>query len=348
MLVVLARTATAADIDRLLEAIAARGGRGVPQRLNGSGQSYVLVTGLPPATGPSGLAALPGVEQVLPVTRPYLHASRTLHADATVVDLGGIPVGGPSLTIVAGPCAVESREQTFEVADAVAAAGAHGLRGGAYKPRTSPYSFQGLGQEGLEILAEARARTGLRIVTEAMDAHQLEAVAQVADAIQIGARNMQNFSLLRAAGEQRLPILLKRGMSATLTDWLLAAEYILDAGNPQVILCERGIRTFTDHARNTLDLSVIPAAKQETHLPILVDPSHATGKRSLVAPMARAAIAAGADGLLIEVHAHPHEAQSDGEQAILPHEFAQLMTEIEALAPILGRSLAGAVVSLEP
>jgi len=344
VLVLLAAHATEADI---AQAIATLEGRGASvQPLQHGGQTCLLVTGLPPGTSQSGLGALTGVEQVLPVTRPYVLASRAFTSENSIVPVGGLPVGGPGLLVVAGPCAVESRAQTLTVADGVSSDGAQALRGGAYKPRTSPYSFQGLGPEGLEILAEARARTGLRIITEAMDQEQLDLVAPVADAVQIGARNMQNFPLLKACGEIGKPVVLKRGMSATLTDWLLAAEYILDAGNPHVILCERGIRTFTDHSRNTLDLSIIPAAKAETHLPVIVDPSHATGRRLLVPAMARAAIAAGADGLLIEVHGNPSEAQSDGEQAILPAEFRVLMRDLESLAPLLGRHLLPAPVAL--
>lgn len=343
MLVLLARHAT--DIE-IAQAIASLEGRGaLVQSTTQGGQTCLVVTGLAPGADASGIGAMPGVEQVLPVTRPYILASRTFSADNTIVDLGGLPVGGEGLLVIAGPCAVESRSQTLTVAQAVARDGAQGLRGGAYKPRTSPYSFQGLGSEGLEILAEARERTGLKIVTEAMDIDQLAEVALIADAVQIGARNMQNFPLLKAAGEIGKPVVLKRGMSATLTDWLLAAEYILDAGNPNVILCERGIRTFADHSRNTLDLSIIPAAKAETHLPVIVDPSHATGRRALVSAMARAAIAAGADGLLIEVHGNPGEAQSDGEQAILPGEFRTLMQELAVLAPILGRHLLPAPIA---
>ncbi|MGH9787179.1 MAG: 3-deoxy-7-phosphoheptulonate synthase, partial [Candidatus Acidiferrales bacterium] len=239
-----------------------------------------------------------------------------------------------------GPCAIESREQAFAIAERVRAAGARLFRGGAYKPRTSPYSFQGLGEQGLKILAEVRAEFGLKIVTEAVDAESLDLVEQYGDVIQIGARNMQNFSLLKRAGRARKPVLLKRGLSATLDEFLMAAEYILAEGNPQVILCERGVRTFADHTRNTLDLSVVPAVERLSHLPILVDPSHGTGRREKVLPLSRAAVAVGADGLLVEVHHQPSKALSDGYQSILPDDFDRLLEEVRAIAAVLGRTLA--------
>ena len=241
--------------------------------------------------------------------------------------------------MVAGPCSIESREQAFAIAEQVAAAGAQFFRGGAYKPRTSPYAFQGLGLDALKIMAEIRDRFGLRIITEALDNETLELVAEWADVIQIGARNMQNFSLLKKAGKLRKPVLVKRGLSATLEEFLMAAEYVMSEGNYEVILCERGVRTFSDHARNTLDLSIIPALKRVSHLPVLVDPSHGTGRRDSVLPMARAAVAAGADGLLVEVHDHPEAALSDGPQSIYPEQFRSMMNEIEQIAPIVERSL---------
>jgi 3-deoxy-7-phosphoheptulonate synthase len=262
-----------------------------------------------------------------------------IRPENTKIQVGDVVVGGKDVIVMAGPCAVESEEQTLRIAESVRALGAHIYRGGAFKPRTSPYSFQGLGLQGLKILAKVRDRTGLPIVTEAIDTESLEMVAEYADMIQIGARNMQNFSLLRAAGRARKPVLLKRGMSATLDDFLLAAEYIMSEGNYEVILCERGIRTFTDHTRNTLDLSIVPAVKRISHLPILVDPSHGTGKRHKVAPMSRAAIAVGADGLIIEVHDQPENALSDGPQALLPEMFGELMDEIRMLAPVVKRSM---------
>ena len=248
--------------------------------------------------------------------------------------------------MIAGPCSIESREQAFAIAEDIAAAGAQFFRGGAYKPRTSPYAFQGLGLEALKIMAEVRDKFGLRIVTEALDTETLELVAEWADVIQIGARNMQNFSLLKKAGKLRKPVLIKRGMSATLEEFLMAAEYVMSEGNYEVILCERGVRTFTDHARNTLDLSIIPALQHVSHLPILVDPSHGTGRRDSVLPMARAAVAAGADGVMVEVHNHPEVALSDGPQSIYPAQFATMMSEIEQIAAVVGRHLArGASVS---
>jgi 3-deoxy-7-phosphoheptulonate synthase len=265
---------------------------------------------------------------------------RELKEETTVIDLGdGVRIGGKELAIIAGPCAVETREQTRAIAAAVSAAGARLFRGGAYKPRTSPYSFQGLAEDGLKILAEIRRDFGLKIVTEAIDVESLDLVERYADVIQIGARNMQNFSLLRRAGKSQRPVLLKRGISATLDELLMAAEYILAEGNYNVILCERGIRTFADHTRNTLDLSVIPAVQRLSHLPIIVDPSHGTGRREKVLPLSRAAIAVGADGLMIEVHHKPEEALSDGNQSIQPPELEQLMTQIRQIASVLGRSV---------
>jgi 3-deoxy-7-phosphoheptulonate synthase len=254
-----------------------------------------------------------------------------------VVPVGGVPIGGPRLAVVAGPCAVESEEQAIEIGRRVREAGATHYRGGAYKPRTSPYSFQGLGEKGLKILSKVREETGLPIVTEVLDTETAELVAEHADCLQIGARNMQNFSLLKRVGRIRKPVLLKRGMSATVEELLLSAEYLLAEGNYEVILCERGVRTFADHTRNTLDLSAIPYVQRISHLPILVDPSHGTGKRQKVIPLSRAAIAAGADGLLVEVHHHPEAALSDGPQALLPEMFLRLIQELSMLAPVVGR-----------
>ncbi|CEP69634.1 Aldolase-type TIM barrel [Moorella glycerini] len=277
------------------------------------------------------LAALPGVEKVVPILQPYKLAGRDFHPEDTVVPVGDLTVGGRQVHIIAGPCAVESREQLLETAMAVREAGATMLRGGAYKPRSSPYSFQGLAAKGLEFLAEARELTGLPVVTEIMDPALVTAVAQVADVLQIGSRNMQNFALLQAVGRTQKPVLLKRGLSATIEEWLLAAEYILTEGNSQVILCERGIRTFETYTRNTLDLSAVPAVKHLSHLPVIVDPSHGTGRKFMVAPMARAALAAGADGLMIEVHPNPQEALSDGPQSLTPEQFARLVQEIRPI-----------------
>jgi len=265
-------------------------------------------------------------------------ASRTETRKETVIDLDGVKVGGDKPAIMAGPCAVESREQLMETARAVRAAGATILRGGAYKPRTSPYSFQGLGEEGLKLMAEAREETGLKIVTEMMGLEQMEPVMKYTDIIQIGARNMQNYPLLSAIGELDKPVMLKRGMSATIREWLLAAEYIMNAGNHQVILCERGIRTFSEKTRNTLDLSSIPLVKELSHLPVIADPSHGTGMKKLVAPMSKAAIACGADGLIVEVHPNPEEALSDGPQSLRPEEFQELMQELSLIDSSLGGS----------
>ena len=273
--------------------------------------------------------------EAIRVSKPYKLVSREVKSEDSIINVRGVPVGGPELVFCGGPCSVESREQILESARAVKAAGGQLLRGGAYKPRTSPYSFQGLGEEGLKLLAEAREATGLGIVTEAIDVETFELVEEYADCVQIGARNMQNFSLLRRAGRSRKPILLKRGMSSTLEEFLMAAEYVLSEGNYQVILCERGVRTFTDHTRNTLDLSVVPAVQGLSHLPIIVDPSHGTGKRDKVHPMALASIAAGASGLLVEVHPTPDRALSDGYQSLYPEQFLEVVKDCRAIAALL-------------
>jgi len=297
------------------------------------------------AVGESGhldkevLESLPGVEKVLPISRPFKMASRDFKNSDTVVKVGDICIGGGNITIIAGPCAVEGRERFIEAAQAVKQAGADLLRGGAFKPRTSPYSFQGLGEEGLKIMAEARQITGLPLVTEVMDEKSLPLVAEYADLIQVGARNMQNFFLLKELGRVNKPVLLKRGFSATIEEWLMAAEYILANGNSQVILCERGIRTFETYTRNTLDLSAVPLVKQLTHLPVIVDPSHATGKRELVEPMSLAAVACGSDGIMVEVHPCPTEALSDGAQSLVPAEFASLVKKARAVHSLLNSSL---------
>lgn len=289
------------------------------------------------------LEAFPGVEKVVPVLKPYKRASLDYKAEPTRVVVGrgenSVSIGDRTIVVVAGPCSVETEEETIEIARAVKLAGARILRGGAFKPRTSPYSFQGLGERGLEILALARQETGLPVCTEVMDTKDVELVAKYTDILQIGARNMQNFSLLREVGRTGMPVLLKRGLSATIKEWLMSAEYILSEGNPNVILCERGIRTFETYTRNTLDLSAVPALRRETHLPIMVDPSHGGGIWSLVGPLARAAVAVGADGLMIEVHPHPMEAMSDGEQSLLPSTFERVMTECRKIARVLGREM---------
>ncbi len=285
------------------------------------------------------LEVLAGVESVVPILRPYKLASSQVRPNRTVVKVDGVSVGGEKLAVIAGPCSVESREQIQEVARIVKEAGANLLRGGAFKPRTSPYSFQGLAEEGLKFLAEAKAETGLPVVTEVMNPSDVDLVERYADVLQIGARNVQNFALLRQAGQAKKPIFLKRGMMTTIEEFLMSAEYILSEGNPNVILCERGIRTFETATRNTLDLSAIPILKTESHLPVIVDPSHATGTWHLVNPMARAAIAAGADGLMIEVHPKPEQALSDGAQSLTPENFALLMKELIPFVAAAGRSL---------
>lgn len=290
---------------------------------------------------PRELEVLDGVQRVIEVSVPYKLASRAFHPLDTVIELGATSIGGKGIVVMAGPCAVESADQIRTIAAAVSRAGARVLRGGAFKPRTSPYSFQGLGVEGLRLLREAADAHGMLVVTEAMDPSQVELVARYADIVQIGARNMQNFNLLREAGRAERPVLLKRGFSATIKEFLMAAEYIMAGGNERVILCERGIRTFSDFTRFTLDLAAVPVLKRETHLPVIVDPSHATGRRDMVIPMARAAIAAGADGVMVEVHHRPEEALSDGPQALLPEQFAQLMRELAPIARTIGRDLDG-------
>ena len=280
-----------------------------------------------------------GVERTVPILRPFKLASRDFHPDNTGFRINGVAIGGHQVIVMAGPCAVESRDQVLETAHAVKAAGAHILRGGAFKPRTSPYSFQGLGEEGLRLLAAARDETGLPIVTEVMEPQLVPLVAAFADILQIGARNMQNYALLHAVGEAQRPVLLKRGMMSTVEELLMAAEYILSHGNNRVILCERGIRTFEPYTRNTLDISAVPLLKQLTHLPVIVDPSHATGKWELVEPVSRAAVAAGADGLMIEVHPRPEQAVSDGAQSLKPARFEELMRNLRPIAAAVGRSL---------
>lgn len=287
----------------------------------------------------NSIRAMRGVEDVMRILKPYKLASREARKKKTVIKIKGQSIGGKKIAIMAGPCSVESRKVLLGIARKVKGAGAGFIRGGAFKPRTSPYSFQGLGDEGLKYLAEAREKTGLLVVTELMDPRDMDVIEQYADIIQIGARNMQNFRLLLEVGQSKKPVLLKRGLSATLKDWLMAAEYILSKGNHRVILCERGIRTFENATRNTLDLSAVPALKELTHLPVVVDPSHGVGRRSLVGPMALAAVAAGADGLMIEVHTNPEEALSDGEQSLLPDEFKRLMKKLSLVAKAVGRTI---------
>jgi 3-deoxy-7-phosphoheptulonate synthase len=307
----------------------------------GATRTAIGITGNTSAVDPRTLEVLPGVRELIRVTRPFKLASREMHIDDTVVRTEQTHFGAAGFTIIAGPCSVENESMILKTAEHLATRGVKMLRAGAYKPRTSPYAFQGMGIDGLEILAKARRETGIGIVTELLDTDPdtADAVEAAADIIQIGARNMQNYSLLKRAGRARKPVLLKRGLSATLEEWLMSAEYILAGGNKQVLLCERGVRTFSDHSRNTLDLSVIPPAKALSHLPVLVDPSHGTGKSAYVPPMALAGLAAGADGLLIEVHPTPHQALSDGAQSLDFAAFDALLESLKRLAPALGREL---------
>ncbi len=337
MLVVMRMNASPDEIEGVVSRVQSHGLKASP--IAGAQRTAVGITGNTGVVEPGLFESLPGVLEVIQVSHPYKLVSREFRAENTVLEIGGVEIGGRDLLVIAGPCSVESYEQTLRIAKLIKAAGGHLLRGGAFKPRTSPYSFQGLGLEALKILARVREATGLPVVTEALDIDVLDEVAEYADIVQIGARNMQNYTLLRRAGQCGRPILLKRGMNATVTELLLAAEYILDQGNEQVILCERGIRTFTDHTRNTLDVAAIPAVKRISHLPIIADPSHAAGQRDKVLPLARASVAVGADGLMVEVHDRPGEALSDSNQALLPDQFAELMEEIRLLAPVLDRQL---------
>jgi 3-deoxy-7-phosphoheptulonate synthase len=321
------------EISRVCERIEALGFR--PHIIPGEQRTAIGITGNSGPIDAAEFEDLPGVAEAIRVSKPYKLVSRETKPGSTVVHVNGVPVGGEQIVLCGGPCSVETREQILASARAVKEAGGQLLRGGAYKPRTSPYSFQGLGEEGLRYLSEAREETGLGVVTEAVDVETFDLVEQYADCVQIGARNMQNFSLLRRAGRSRRPILLKRGMASTLEEFLMAAEYILADGNYNVILCERGVRTFADHTRNTLDLSVVPAVQSVSHLPIIVDPSHGTGKRDKVLPMSLAAIAAGASGLIVEVHPVPERALSDGYQSLDPAQFAELASECCAISDLL-------------
>lgn len=339
MLVVMKAQATQEEIQAVCEHIEQLGFR--PHPLPGAQRTAIGITGNQGEIDRGNIEELSGVAEVIRVSKPYKLVSRDVKEDNTVIHFPGTnaSIGGRDLAVIAGPCSVETREQAFAVAEQVAQSGAQFFRGGAYKPRTSPYAFQGLGEEALKIMAEIRDRFGLRIVTEAIDNEVLELVDKYADVIQIGARNMQNFSLLKAAGRKRKPVLLKRGIAATLEEFLMAAEYIMSEGNYQVILCERGVRTFADHTRNTLDLSIVPAVQRLSHLPIVVDPSHGTGKRNKVIPLGRAAVAVGCDGLIVEVHNQPDKALSDGMQSLYPEQFAQLMDEASQIATVLGRNV---------
>ncbi len=337
MIIVLKPDATESQIKHLINKVKSMGLK--PMISRGVERTIVGVIGEEDLLRVQPLEVYPGVEKVLPILAPYKLVSREFKPADTVVEVNGLKIGGKRLVVMAGPCAVENFELLLSVAKSIKKAGASVLRGGAFKPRTSPYSFQGLGEEGLKFLAEARKRTGLPVITELMDLRDLELVERHADIIQIGARNMQNFDLLKEVGRSKKPVLLKRGMAATIKDWLLSAEYILQNGNFNVILCERGIRTFETETRFTLDMNAVPVIKNLSHLPILVDPSHGTGKWGLGPSMAKAAIAAGADGLLIEVHPKPEEALSDGAQSMLPEKFGKLMKELKRVARAVGREL---------
>lgn len=344
MLIVMEHGATQQQIQRVVRVIEdmGYGARPIP----GKQRTAVGLVGNDGRVDASRLAALPGVKEIIHVTQPYKQVSREWKPEPTVVRLpGGLTIGGTDVVVMAGPCSVESEAQILAAARAVRSAGASLLRGGAFKPRSSPYTFQGLGEEGLRLLAKAREETGLLIVTEAVDPEGVDVVAEHADIVQIGARNMQNFSLLKRAGQAGKPVLLKRGIAATITELLLAAEYLLAAGNHDVILCERGIRGFDTTTRNVFDLTAIPVVKSLSHLPIVADPSHATGRRDKVIPMARAAVAAGADGIIVEVHPQPDEALSDGAQSLYPEQFADLMREIRVIAEAIGRKIASPVPS---
>ncbi|MFW6080208.1 MAG: 3-deoxy-7-phosphoheptulonate synthase [Gemmatimonadota bacterium] len=338
MIIVTRRGVTEAELDGIRERVEALGLKTHVSR--GEHRTIVGCIGDEDRLREGALLSLPGVERVLPVLKPYKLAAREFSAEPTVVRVGSAAIGGPELAVVAGPCSVEGREMLRRTASVVCAAGAGVLRGGAFKPRTSPYSFRGLGEEALEMLAEVREESGLPVVTEVMDTRQVELVARFADMLQVGARNMQNFALLAEVGRTHRPVLLKRGMSATIRDLLLAAEYVMTQGNRNVVLCERGIRTFENATRNTLDIAAIPVLKRETHLPVIADPSHAGGRRELVGPLAYAAVAAGADGLMVETHPNPAEALSDGDQSLPLDEFETMMRSLEGYARVAGRSLA--------
>ena len=335
MLVVMEKSATAAQIEKVIQVIEAKGmtARPIP------GGDRVSI-GILNNKGPVDQAlfqGLPGVKEAIPVTRPYKLVSREVQPEDTLIRVGGVSIGNGHLTLMAGPCAVESENQAMIIAEKVKAAGAHIFRGGAFKPRTSPYSFQGLGEEGLKILAKVRERFGLPIVTEVMDTETFELVEHYTDILQIGTRNMQNYSLLKRAGQSKRPVLLKRGMSATLEEWFMAAEYIMSEGNPNIMLCERGVRTFVRHSRNTLDLSAVPVILRESHLPVIIDPSHAAGYRDQVIPLSRASVAVGAHGLMVEVHHAPEQALSDGAQSLLPEQFAELCHWADAVHALVNR-----------
>ena len=333
MLIVMKSDATEAQVRSVTRVIEELGFK--HHVMPGATRTAIGITGNQGAVDPSHFENLPGVAEAIRVSKPYKLITLDLRPDKTVVHVGDATIGGDELAIIAGPCAIESRTQAFAIAEAVRRSGARFFRGGAFKPRTSPYAFQGLGEEGLKLLAEIRDTYGLKIVTEALDEAGVDLVEKYGDVIQIGARNMQNFTLLKRAGRSRMPVLLKRGLSATLDEWLLAAEYIMSEGNYQIVLCERGIRTFAQHTRNTLDLAAIPAVRRLSHLPVIVDPSHGTGKNFMVTPLARAGVAVGADGLIVEVHDQPEHALSDGAQALTLEQYEQLVVEVRSIHEVI-------------
>jgi len=333
MLILKKHDATESEIEAVLRVIEELGFKGHP--MPGATRTAIGITGNQGSVDPSHFETLAGVAEAIRVSKPYKLITLDLRPEKTIVRVGDATIGGEDLAIIAGTCAIESRTQAFAIAEAVRRSGARFFRGGAYKPRTSPYAFQGLGEEGLRILADVREAYGLKIVTEALDEAGVDLVEKYGDVIQIGARNMQNFSLLRRAGKAKLPILLKRGLSATLDEWLLAAEYVMAEGNYQVVLCERGIRTFAQHTRNTMDLAAIPAVRRVSHLPVIVDPSHGTGKNYMVTPLARAGVAVGADGLIVEVHDQPDHALSDGAQALTLPQYEQLVSEVRSIHEVI-------------
>ena len=337
MIIVLKPKTKQEDIERIEGMVKERGGQ--PQIVVGSEMTVIGIIGDTTKIDPRSLEVDEVVERVMKVSEPYKKANRAFHPDDSIIDVSGVKVGGDHLAVIAGPCSIESEEQVIEIAKAAKAAGANMLRGGAFKPRTSPYAFQGMGSSGLDILYKAGKEVGMPIVSELMSADHLEEFDEKVDLIQIGARNMQNFDLLKQLGKTKRPILLKRGLSATFEEWIMSAEYIMAAGNPNVILCERGIRTFESYTRNTLDLQAIPVVKKLTHLPIIIDPSHAGGKWWLVEPMARAAVAAGADGLMIEVHNNPEKALCDGPQSLKPEKFEAVIKQVRDIAQIIGKTV---------
>lgn len=333
MLIVMKSDATEAQTEAVVRIIEELGFKA--HAMPGATRTAIGITGNQVAVDPSHFETLPGVAEAIRVSKPYKLITLDLRPEKTIVRVGDATIGGDELAIIAGPCAIESHAQAFAVAEAVRRSGARFFRGGAFKPRSSPYAFQGLGEEGLRILAEVRETYGLKIVTEALDEVGVDLVERYGDVIQIGARNMQNFSLLRRVGKSHLPILLKRGLSATLDEWLLAAEYIMSEGNYQIVLCERGIRTFAQHTRNTMDLAAIPAVRRISHLPVIVDPSHGTGKNYMVTPLARAGVAVGADGLIVEVHDQPDQALSDGAQALTLDQYQELVDEVRSIHEVI-------------